>query len=351
MTKTKDVLSESLGFDELPLREEELIGFVMIRISKENFTEQLKKLLLMSVIILVLFLVAAFFASYFIAKRISKPLNRLIDSVHTIEMGMDTEKVPVGTRDEIGLLAEAFNDMTESLKKREDDLKALNSALLMQDKERKALSKRLIDLLEKDREHVAMELHDHIGQTLTSLKINLEIMQGQLDPGHSSLEASLKSSRERAVQALRDIKQISRGLKPSVLDALGLVSSLRELLNEVKINTGINFKFFTHRIPEKFGKEKELAIYRITQEALNNIIKHANAGTVFISLVEKDGKISLSIEDDGVGFELEKTMEFTDGRGYLGLLIMRERAEQLRGEFNIESKAGKGTLLLVEIPI
>ena len=344
---------ESMDFDEIPdSRDGNIIGYAMIRVGKEILNRQIKELLVTSTFILILFLAVAFFASYFLAKGISKPLNRLIDGVNAIGMGMVAEKLSVETRDEIGLLAEAFNDMTESLKRREGEVKAVNRELMKQYEQRKILSKRLIDLLERDREQIAMELHDHIGQILTSLKINLEIIQGQLKTDNSWLMPGIKETKERAVQAMRDIKQISRGLKPSVLGTLGLVSSLKELLNEIEMHTGIDIKFFTHRIPAQLGKEKELAIYRITQEALNNIVKHARASTVFVNLIMKeDARISLSIEDNGTGFDLEKTMELTNRQSPFGLLIMRERVEQFHGEFSIESESGKGTYLLVEIPI
>jgi signal transduction histidine kinase len=313
--------------------------------------EQIYDLLWTSAMIVMLFLVAAFLASYFVARGISRPLNRLKDGVYTIGRGEVVEKLPVETRDEVGLLAEAFNDMSESLQRREDDLKRANQKLLKEHEQRKILSKRLIDLLERDRDQVAMELHDNIGQILTSLKINLEIIQGQLSPDYSEFASRIKASKERAVQALTDIKNISRGLKPSILDTLGLISSLRELFNEIERDTGIGIRFFSAKVPDRFEKEKELAIYRITQEALNNIVKYAHAGTVFINLVGKDNSISLTIEDNGVGFDLEKTMKIATGKGPFGLLIMRERAIQLQGEFSIESDIGKGTHLLVEIPI
>lgn len=352
LSRSNYALPESLSLDEIPIRKDGgMIGYVMIKLSKNILNKQLKEMLVTSTIILVLFLVIAFFASYFLAKGISKPLRRLIDGVNTIGKGMVAEKLSVGTRDEIGLLAEAFNDMAESLKRREAEVKTVNRELMKQHEQRKILSKRLIDLLEKDREQIAMELHDHIGQILTSLKINLEIIQNQLGPEHSRLELRINESKERAVQAMRDIKQISRGLKPSVLGTLGLVSSVRELLNDIEMNTGLDINFFTHKIPAELGKEKELAIYRITQEALNNIVKHAHASTVFVSLIVKERRISLSIEDNGTGFDLEKTMEFSKRQDPFGLLIMRERAEQLHGEFNIESGTGKGTYLLAEIPI
>ncbi|MGD9159995.1 MAG: sensor histidine kinase [Desulfobacteraceae bacterium] len=352
VSRSSYALPEPLSFDEIPIRKDGgIIGYVMISMNKDILNKQLKELLVTSTIILVVFLVIAFFVSYFLAKGISKPLRRLINGVNTIGMGLVAEKLSVETRDEIGLLAEAFNDMAESLKKRENEVKTVNLKLMNQYEQRRMLSKKLIDLLERDREQVAMELHDHIGQILTSLKINLEIIQGQLKEEHSSLELRIKEAKERAVQAMKDIKHISRGLKPSVLRTLGLVSSLKELLNEIETNTDIKIKFFTHNVPLRLEKEKELAVYRITQEAMNNIIKHTNAGVVFINLVGKEGRISLSIEDNGSGFDLEKTMEHTNWQGPFGLLIMRERAEQLNGEFRIESEIGKGTYLLIEIPI
>ncbi len=345
-------MQKAMGLDEVPVKKSGgIIGFAMLRIGKEILNRQLKQLLVTSIVMLIIFLLFAFFISYFLAKGISKPLNRLIDGVNAIGRGMVAEKISVETKDEIGMLADSFNDMAESLKRREDEVKTVNQELMKQHEQRKMLSKRLIDLLEKDREQVAMELHDHIGQILTSLKINLEIIQGQLETGNSNMALRIKEAKQRAVQAMRDIKQISRGLKPSVLDTLGLVSSLRELLNDFETNTGIDIKFFTHEIPAKLEKEKELAIYRITQEALNNIVKHTCASTVFVSLVVKEGKISLSIEDNGAGFDPEKTMEPANRQSPFGLLIMRERVEQLHGEFSIESEKERGTYLLVEIPI
>lgn len=332
------------------LKKEKIIGFVMIKIGKDILIRQFKDILVISIILLSLFLVVAFFASYFLAQKISKPLSILIHNIRMIEKGMIAEKLTIKTKDEIGLLAGAFNDMTASLRKREDDLKAVNHELKLQYEHRKLLSKRLIDLLEKDREQIAMELHDHIGQILISLKLNLEMILGQKESDLSLIKSRIKTSKEQVVHALKDIKQISRGLKPSILDSLGLVSSIKELINEIEFNSSLIIKFFNHEIPKEFGKEKELAIYRITQEALNNIIKHTTANTVFMSLVVKEEKISLSIEDNGEGFDFEKIMKSTNKRGFLGLIIMKERAEQLQGELNIESGIGYGTHLLVEIP-
>jgi signal transduction histidine kinase len=156
---------------------------------------------------------------------------------------------------------------------------------------------------------------------------------------------------DKTMQAMTDVKNVSHGLRPTMIDVLGIVSSLRNLFSEVKQQTGIEIRFFNRKIPKRFEDEKELAIYRIAQEALTNITRHARAKNVFVNLVKKDDKLSLSVEDDGVGFNQDKVMKVTKRKGPLGLLIMRERAIQLDGELTIESQPGKGTHLLAEIPL
>lgn len=222
---------------------------------------------------------------------------------------------------------------------------------MREQKQRKILSKKLIDLLEKDRQWIAVELHDHICQTLTSLKMNLEMIHEKLKPDHSELETQIATAQERTMQVIKDVKNVSHGLWPATIDVLGVVSSLRELFNEIQQQADVKIQFFSRGIPEQFKEEKELAIYRIAQEALTNIIRHARAKNVFVNLVKKDEKLSLSVEDDGVGFDQDKVMKPSERKGELGLLIMRERAVQLDGEFTVESKIGKGTHLLVEIPL
>ena len=241
-------------------------------------------------------------------------------------------------------------DITDR-KQAEEALKTANENLLKEHNQRKVLSKRLIDLLEKDRYEIAMELHDHIGQVLTSLKINLEMIGSQLKPPKTELASQIKAAELKAIQALKDIKSISHGLKPSVLDALGLESSLRELYNEIQKSADMQVHFFSRNIPQRFGREKELAIYRVAQEAMTNVLKHSRATNIHVNLVKKDEMLSLSVEDDGVGFIYDEAAKISKWKGPLGLFIMRERITQLGGELRIESHPGKGTLVLAEIPI
>jgi PAS domain S-box-containing protein len=236
-------------------------------------------------------------------------------------------------------------------KQAEEALILSNKELQKESNQRKILSKRLIDLLEKDRHEIAMELHDHIGQVLTSLKMNLEMVGSQLRPANTELASQIKAAEQKAIKALKDIKSISYGLKPRILETLGLESSLRELFNEIQKGADIQLHFFSGNIPHLFGREKELAVYRIAQEALANVLKHARATSVYVNLVKKEEVLSLSVEDDGVGFIQDEAVKISEWKGPLGLVIMRERAMQLGGELHIESQPGKGTLVLAEIPI
>jgi len=278
------------------------------------------------------------------------PLKQADKTIGMIGLGNKESGYDLADQQAIEDLSLAFVEALER-KRAEKAIRISNEELLKEHNQRKILSKRLIDLLEKDRRQIAMDLHDHIGQTLTSLKIDLEIIHDQLEDSKPELQPQIKAVQEKAVQVMKDVKSVSHGLRPTMIDALGVKSSLRNLFSEIKQQTGMEIRFFNRGIPKRFEEEKELAIYRIAQESLTNVIRHARAKNVFVNLVKKDDKLSLSVEDDGVGFDQNKVMKTSKRKGPLGLFIMRERAIQLDGEFTIESQPGKGAHVLVEIPL
>lgn len=235
--------------------------------------------------------------------------------------------------------------------KAERKLKAVNEKLKREETHRKFLSKRLIDLLEKDRQELAMELHDHIGQLLTRLKIDLEIISSELNTIGAPVQNMTRSAAKKTAQIIMDLKNVSSRLMPSMIRNLGLVPSLRALFNDVKTQTGIDIHFFMNNVPNRFNPEKELAIYRIAQEAMTNVMKYSKAHDVFVNFMKKEQQLSFSIEDDGIGFLISKQAPISRKKGPLGLHIMRERAYQLGGEFFIDSRIGTGTHILVKMPI
>ncbi|EFK10447.1 PAS domain S-box protein [delta proteobacterium NaphS2] len=229
------------------------------------------------------------------------------------------------------------------------DLSKINEQLWEEQSRRIMLSRRLINLLEEDRRRIAGDLHDQVGQRLTSLKLNLEQVHSEIRDQNGPLCAKIDEAIGKTSHVLNDIKNISRELRPAILDSFGLVRSLSRLLKELE-QKGIRTHFFQKGVPERFDPEKELALYRIAQEAIQNIMKHANASEIHVNLVKEKDNICLSVEDNGIGFTPRIVNQVAE-KGPLGLLIMRERAFQLKGELTLESAAGRGTHLSVEIPL
>jgi len=238
----------------------------------------------------------------------------------------------------------------DELLESEEALKGINRQLLEEGKKRRYLSGRLIDLLERDRKRISMDLHDQVGQDLTTLKIDLEILLRKLGPKEAALSGKINAARDKAVKAIRDIKEISSGLRPSVLDHLGLAPALKELCDIMNQQAIVHIDFFC---PEKIydlDSAIEVALYRIVQEGLTNMLKHSGAQKGFVTLIEKGEMITLSVEDDGVGIPKRDDDGFNTLSKGMGLLIMEERAVYLGGSFLVDSSGGGGTTLLAEIP-
>jgi signal transduction histidine kinase len=233
----------------------------------------------------------------------------------------------------------------------EINLKRLNEQLIEEHKQKKLLSQRLVQLLETGYHQISMELHDHIGQTLITLKMDLDMLSLKFKKADSAKKTLIENAKKKILQAIEDIEKIAYGLRPSMIDTLGLVCSLRDLFSQIKKHKGIEIHFFTRDIPRRFDQAKELAIFRVVQEALTNILKHSHAKKCLVNLVKEGNFVVLSVEDDGVGFKQERRWGSLKGRPSLGLLIMKERVEQVKGEFTLEARVRGGVHLLARIPL
>ncbi|MFO8090937.1 MAG: PAS domain S-box protein [Desulfatiglandaceae bacterium] len=263
----------------------------------------------------------------------------------------DNQFFPIFDKDEkVKRVAVFSRDITEQ-KRAEIELHRSNEILYKEHMERKQLSRDLINLLEKDRRNFAMELHDQIGQTLTTLKMDLEMAIEKVGSAEGILER-LESARRKAVTSIREVKGIAAGLRPSVLDDLGLVAAVNELCENLRCQGWLNLHLFTKNIPGRMNPETELAAYRIIQEGITNAIKHSGAKEIYVNLVRRGSVILIGVEDNGTGFDLDEVMRSVRGnRRALGLLIMEERAVQLGGRFSVEPGLGQGTHLSAEIPV
>ena len=233
----------------------------------------------------------------------------------------------------------------------EKELRDLNTQLIDESAERKELAKRLIDMLEKDRLEIASDLHDRVGQTLATLRMDMEKYINQTDVSSHGILDALSTMMEKIDRSAFIIKNISKGLRPTTLDRLGLVPSIRILLKEIIETSTLEINFHHDDVPGRLKAGIDVAIYRTVQECLNNVIKHSRAQKVHVNLTVQDKSICLSVEDDGVGFNAAQWRNNFRWGGSFGLCLMRERIIQFGGDLTVESFPGKGALIMAYIPL
>ncbi len=202
---------------------------------------------------------------------------------------------------------------------------------------------RAVEGQELERRRLARELHDETGQALTSILLGLRSLE---ETGGEGVREAVGSLRELVVQTLQDVRRLAVELRPSALDDFGLAAALERLASTFEEQTGTAVEFESRLAEERLPSDVETVLYRIVQEALTNIVKHAHADHVSIVLQRRDSAVAAVIEDDGRGFAAGE-----QGEGGLGLIGMRERIELVNGRFEIESSEGAGTSLIVEVPV
>jgi signal transduction histidine kinase len=203
---------------------------------------------------------------------------------------------------------------------------------------------RVVAAQELERKRLARELHDETGQALTSILLGLKPLE-QAIAGEDG-RAAVASLRELVVSTLQDVRRLAVELRPSALDDFGLVPAVERLVETFREQTRMNVDLETNLGQERLSSEVETAVYRIVQEALSNVVKHAEANRVSILLTKRDGSVAAVVEDDGLGFD-----PATVGDDGLGLVGMRERVGLVGGRLRIESAAGRGATLVAEVPL
>jgi signal transduction histidine kinase len=218
-------------------------------------------------------------------------------------------------------------------------------------KKLKYLSHHLINVIEEERQRIASELHDSIGQNMLFLKMKLQNMEiPVLNDGNNEEYDSLISLFESTI---KDLRSVIYDLKPKILEEMGLVPALQYLCERVSAESKIEGKVDITGFETRFDQKKEIALFRVVQEALNNIIKHSGAEHFNIQLVKSTKVVRIIISDDGAGFDSEKYSRISSmpETGGYGLLNMRERVSNFNGIFKIDSSENAGTIIITEIPL
>jgi signal transduction histidine kinase len=203
--------------------------------------------------------------------------------------------------------------------------------------------RRIVAGQEAERSRMARELHDQTGQALTSILLGLRAIE---DAKPDQIRDRVAGLRGLVTEALQDVRRLAVDLRPSTLDDFGVVTAIQRLCSDVAAKSGISIDFHATREGDRMSREVESCLYRVVQEALTNVIKHAAAGNVSVLLAPGERDLTLIVEDDGVGFD-----PATVDRARLGLVGMRERVALVDGSLTVESTPGGGTTLRVTVPL
>lgn len=311
----------------------------------------------------------ALFLSWGMARSLVKPIGQLTTAAQSISRGDLSQPIPQLGSDEIGELSRSFDAMRIALKKSLEEIQEWNRELETKVEERTRqledsyreierkeaargeLLRKILAAQEEERKRIARELHDETTQSLVGLVMRLETATAIPNEAAVKIKSILTDIKSLTVRTLDNVHKIIFDLRPSVLDDLGLLSALRWYAENRLGALDIKVRVEVTGEERKFPPQVEIALFRVVQEAINNIVKHANAHNVVLSVEFKDSTIGIEVEDDGKGFDVEAVSWQADKAQGLGLLGMKERVTLLGGKFNIESQPDGGTHLTIEVPL
>ncbi|UII20456.1 PAS domain-containing protein [Fulvivirga ligni] len=206
----------------------------------------------------------------------------------------------------------------------------------------------IIETEDRERQRIAKELHDSLGQKLTTVSLNFNSLKKDIELNNTSVK-KLNTGLNYLKEAIKDSREIAHNLMPQSIQDFGYVLSVQSLLADIGVVTDTKFEFYDNLDGARLPKNIELHLYRVTQEAVNNVLKYAKAKHVNIQLMLYEDEVVLTIEDDGVGFDYQKKME--DENQSFGLRSMTNRINSIFGSIEIDSSKGNGTVVIVEVPI
>lgn len=262
-------------------------------------------------------------------------------------------------------LRETHGTLDQDIKSRPDQLQLANERLQNEIEERKRvetvlrqskdrlrrLTNRLLSAQENERKRIAVELHDELGQSLVGLKFQLSGFKKKLGGNQEELRQEVEQALNAIDLMTEKVRRLSRELRPSVLEHLGLFESLQWLFEDFSKRYHLTVVNKIKNRECSFYKEQEIILFRIFQEALTNIGKHARADRVLIELTEEGRSAVFSIKDNGKGFNPKSVKGGNPSESGLGLTAMAERAQMAGGAFDIKTEVGKGTLITFSVPV
>jgi two-component system sensor histidine kinase UhpB len=226
------------------------------------------------------------------------------------------------------------------------EIKKAEEEILEKNKQLRNLSSHLQNIREDERSHIAREIHDELGQQLTALKMDVDWVLHKLNGIENPVESKLKGMLKMCDNVINTVRRISSELRPAIIDDLGLIAALEWKCTDFEEKTGISCKFITEVQERRFDNQFGINVYRILQETLTNVSRHAEATKVTVNLIETSDEMVMEIQDNGKGI----TDEFVNNGKTLGILGMKERTNLLGGNLSITGKKDQGTKTKLILP-
>lgn len=284
--------------------------------------------------------------NFFVVRTALHPLSSLEAVVQEVQRGN------LHARAELGAVSDpSFDRLANTMNAMLDRLDSYTAAIEAEKTRSQLLAAEVIKAQEAERQRVARELHDETSQALATLIISLEMIEAQVGPEQKSLASGLAEIKSLTSRMLESIRQLAYDLRPTMLDDLGLVPAVRWCMKNHLEKIGIKVQLDSVGLGQRLDPELETAVYRIVQESITNIAKHAKARHVKILLRADDSAVTAVIEDDGVGFDVDRVLNASARERGLGLFGMQERALVLEGKLDCHSIPGVGTRISAVFPL
>jgi len=332
-------ISEEIKVADQPM------GKVLLGFSLSIMQDAIEKSRFRGISIAIIEIILTVIVTVIIGLGLTRRLGMLSNAAAEVEAGNYSVTVDTEIGDEVGKTAAAFNRMVTEVSNRTQQLQlaeARSSKLLQENRQ---LIHTSLEIQEAERKHLARELHDELGQCLTAIQADAELIR-DLSNKDKRITTSATAIMNVSSRVYDVVHSMMHRLRPGILDNLGLVEALKDEIKSWESRTPSTKCDFT--FSENLSTLSEhinITLYRIVQECLTNITKHANASDVSIVLSKKENTLLLEVSDNGAGFDMQ-----SHNRG-LGLIGMRERVESLNGHLQIESKINKGVIIKISVPL
>jgi len=284
------------------------------------------------------------------AKRLQMQLGLLRERENQLRLRRDKLQRQLKRAEETVEKAEKLvSQVGIAIKYLTDDLQGI-SLQLDEFQQRQQLGLKIILAQEEERKRVAREIHDGPAQSMANVILRAEVCEKMLERDPEQVRQELLELKTMVIASLKDVRKIIFDLRPMVLDDLGVIPALKRFIAEYQQKYGLAVEFVTLGEEKRLSAALEVAVFRIIQEALNNVVKHTRAHEAMVKLEVTDNQVNILIRDDGQGFDKEKALREETANSY-GIMGMKERVEMLEGRFSITSRVGKGTTVSAQIPI